>query len=105
MTETDYLLDLVRVALDEFEVVPLSASVRRALRIAMQRGDQDEAWFAREDLRPMGGTRYLAQSELQAIWPDLDPTTATERHRALFEHWLEERVPQPDPRQFETPLH
>ena len=93
MTETDHLLDLVRVALDEFEVVPLSASVRRALRIAMQRGDQDEAWFAREDLRPMGGTRYLAQSELQAIWPDLDPTTATERHRALFEHWLEERSP------------
>jgi hypothetical protein len=93
MTETDHLLGLVRTALDEFEDVPLSASVRRSLRIAMQRGDQDEAWFAREDLRPMGGARDLAKSEMKTIWPELSDAESMVRFRELFEVWLVERSP------------
>ena len=83
MTETDHLLGLVRTALDEFEDVPLSASVRRSLRIAMQRGDQDEAWFAREDLRPMGGARDLAKSEMKTIWPELSDAESCSKSGSL----------------------
>jgi hypothetical protein len=93
MTETDHLLGLVCTTLDEFEDVPLSASVRRSLRIAMQRGDHDEVWFARTDLRPTGGARALAQSEMRAIWPDLDESAALQRYQELFEQWLMERSP------------
>jgi hypothetical protein len=93
MTETNHLLGLVRTALDEFETVSLATSVRRSLRIAIQRGDQDEAWFAGADLRPIGGARSLVKRELRAFWPDLDPQSALHRHRELFELWLTERSP------------
>jgi hypothetical protein len=93
MTETDHLLGLVRIALDQFEDVPLSASIRRSLRIAMQRGDQLEARFARSDLRPLGGSRELAQSEMKTIWPELVGSESAKRYGDLFEIWLEERSP------------
>lgn len=40
---TAHILELVTVALDEFESVPASTSVRRALRIARLRGNLEEA--------------------------------------------------------------
>ena len=91
--ETERLIELVRTALDEFESASLSASVRRALRIAQLRGDAAMAWFCRLDLRPMGGSKAMQRGELQAIWPEADYATWVTTHNALLEEWMLERTP------------
>lgn len=63
-----HLLDLVSRALDEFESVPISATVRRALRIARLRGDVREAYrFALElgvqDVADAGESRTPSDPE------------------------------------------
>jgi sugar/nucleoside kinase (ribokinase family) len=90
-TETERLIELVRLALDEFESVTLAASIRRALRIAQLKGDSAFAWHFRKDLRPIGGSRNILRAELQAFWPDADTTTLSTTDRALLEDWLAER--------------
>jgi hypothetical protein len=89
--ETERLIDLVRVALDEFESASLSASLRRVLRIAQLRGDSEVAWHCRQDLRPYGGSKELRRTELQAMWPDADITTLSHTDRRLLEEWISER--------------
>ena len=93
--ESEHLLNLVRVALDEFEVATLSASVRRSLRIAQLRGDSSIAYLCRLDLRPTGGSSDLKRAELQAFWPDADSSELSEFNRRLIEEWLEERQVEP----------
>lgn len=93
--ESEHLLNLVRVALDEFEVATLSASVRRGLRIAQLRGDSAVAYLFRLDLRPTGGSSDLKRAELQAFWPDADSSELSEFNRRLIEVWLKERQVEP----------
>ncbi|REK84463.1 hypothetical protein DY245_43200 [Streptomyces inhibens] len=57
MTSSDYILGLVRKALDRFDEEPLEVSVRRAVRIANLAGDTKYAVRLALDLRPIGGDR------------------------------------------------
>jgi hypothetical protein len=97
--ETEHLITLVRTALDEFESVPLSASVRRTLRIAQLKGDATQAWFCRLDLRPTGGgSKALQRGEIVSLWPEADYPTMAKTHNALLEEWmLERQIANPTP--------
>ncbi|MFF7199221.1 hypothetical protein ACFZAM_36645 [Streptomyces sp. NPDC008079] len=57
MAASDYLLKLVRTALDSFDEDPLEVSVRRAVRIANLMGDTKYAVRLALDLKPTGGDR------------------------------------------------
>lgn len=57
MATSDHVLLLVRKALDEFDDVPLEASVRRAVRIANLVGDTKWTIRLSLDLKTMGGDR------------------------------------------------
>ena len=63
MTSVDHVLGLTRQALDEFEAVPLAASLRRAERIARLRGDIHYAHLFQLDLRPNGGSTAWSRTE------------------------------------------
>ena len=63
MTNIDHVLGLTRQALDEFDSVPLAASLRRALRIARLRGDITYAHMFQLDLRPHGGSTVWRRTE------------------------------------------
>jgi hypothetical protein len=54
---SDYILRLVRSALDSFDEEPLEVSVRRAVRIANLMGDTKYAVRLALDLKPTGGDR------------------------------------------------
>jgi len=55
VTSSDYVLSLVRQALDEFDARPLEVSLRRAVRIASLVGDSRTAVRLGYELRPSGG--------------------------------------------------
>ncbi len=93
MSDTDHLAGLIREALDEFESIPLSKSVRRSLRIAVLNGDSTEAWMAKTDLRTISGSKMLRANETQAVFPDLDSSQITTTERVMFEEWMKERKP------------
>ncbi|MGA4967008.1 hypothetical protein [Streptomyces pseudogriseolus] len=57
MAASDYILKLVRTALDSFDDEPLEVSVRRAVRIANLMGDTKYAVRLALDLKPTGGDR------------------------------------------------
>ncbi|WP_331751948.1 hypothetical protein [Streptomyces chartreusis] len=58
MASSDYILQLVRQALDDFDDRPLDVSVRRAVRIANLVGDTRHAIRLSLELRPTGGDRH-----------------------------------------------
>jgi len=93
VSETDYLLTLIRTALNEFDQVELAASARRALRVAQLRGDSVDAWMFRMDLRPMGGSAFVRQKELQALFRNVEPSTGNALNARLLEEWIAERNP------------
>src|SRR5687768_16868760 len=55
MTTTQRLLELVQEALDEFDRVPLSVTVRRATRLASLLGEEELAIRFKLENLPMGG--------------------------------------------------
>jgi hypothetical protein len=57
VASSDYILQLVRQALDDFDDKPLDVSVRRAVRIANLVGDTKHAIRLSLELRPTGGDR------------------------------------------------
>lgn len=86
----DDILALVRLALDRFEDVSLSASVRAAYRIARLRGDADDAWLFDSDLRSVGGSRELRRDQVADLLKE--HPTPHEHHNELLERWMEERA-------------
>ena len=56
MTTSDHILGLVTKALDEFEAVPLDASIRRVVRIGNLLGDTKTAIRFSWELRPTAGS-------------------------------------------------
>jgi hypothetical protein len=93
MTYSSEILNLTRVALEVFEESSLDASARRALRIAQLRGDADEAWLLRTDLRPGGGADELRVLEISSLFRDAEYAYIVEADRRLREMWLQERTP------------
>jgi hypothetical protein len=94
MVKEDYdVLTLVRRALDEFEDVPLGASARRALRIALLRGEGVDGWLIQNDLKPMGGSHALRDRELAGFFPDVPGDGLRHNRTVLTEEWMKERMP------------
>ncbi|MBQ0850215.1 hypothetical protein J8N05_18635 [Streptomyces sp. BH-SS-21] len=73
MASSDYLLQLVRQALDDFDDKPLDVSVRRAVRIANLVGDTRHAIRLSLELRPPGGSRR-SNGEISRMLME-DPST------------------------------
>lgn len=99
VTLSSEILNLVHIALDNFETSPLDASARRALRIAQLRGDVSEAWFLRTDLRPIGGAVELRIAEITSLFRDAEYSYIREMDSRLREVWIQERMPEriPEP--------
>jgi hypothetical protein len=82
---------LVAEALDEFEEVPLSASHRRAVRIARLRGDLTSLWWLTLEHGSMR-ERRKTRDELR---PHFSEEEFKRRHSVFTEEWIEERsIPQ-----------
>lgn len=69
-TETDRLLDLVRRALDEIDLVPLPATVRRTARIASLLGDAVLAVRLGLELKTSGGHPTTNAEETRRLMAD-----------------------------------
>jgi hypothetical protein len=93
VTLSSEILDLTRTALELFETSSLDASARRALRIARLRGDADEAWLLRTDLRPLGGSEDLRIIEIGSLFQGSEYAFIVEADRRLREIWIQERTP------------
>lgn len=93
MTLSSEVLDLTRAALELFETSPLDASARRGMRIARLRGDTDEAWLLRTDLRPVGGSVELRVTEINSLFRNSDYAYIREADHRLREIWIQERTP------------
>ena len=96
MTSFEDMLALTRQALDEFESVPLAASLRRAERIARLRGDIHYAYMFQLELRPTGGSTTWSRTEAYELlkseeigdvdvdkWRSADPRGVDEGARSL----------------------
>jgi hypothetical protein len=64
VTSSDYVLSLVRQALDEFDDRPLEASGSRAVRIASLIGDSKWAWGCHPSQRRMSRSVILTVRRL-----------------------------------------
>jgi hypothetical protein len=94
MTNVEHTLGLTCQALDEFESVPLAASLRRAMRIARQRGDIAYAHLFQLDLRPSGGSTAWSRTEAYELLKSEGVTVDVDQWRSrIFDEWVKERVP------------
>lgn len=95
MTSVDHVLGLARQALDEFESVPLAASLRRAERIARLRGDIHYAHLFQLDLRPNGGSTAWSRTEAYELLKseEISDVDVDAWRSQIFEEWIKERVP------------
>ncbi|HUY49785.1 MAG TPA: hypothetical protein VMV92_29390 [Streptosporangiaceae bacterium] len=84
MTSSDYVLPLVRQALDEFDDRPLEVSVRRAVRIASLVGDSRTAVRLGYELRPLGGDRRANAADVKrARCTDINSARVTDKKSAF----------------------
>jgi len=97
LTNVEEILTLTRKALEEFESVPLAASLRRAERIARLRGDITYAFRFQLDLRPNGGSTAWSRTEawemLKSESEDANPAEVDGWRSLLGEEWMKERIP------------
>ena len=95
MTNIEHVLGLTRQALDEFESVPIAASLRRALRIARLRGDITYAHMFQLDLRPHGGSTIWRRTEAYELLKNEEiGTVDVDMWRSqISEEWFKERTP------------
>jgi hypothetical protein len=95
LTSVEYMLGLARQALDEFESVPLAASLRRAERIARLRGDIHYAHMFQLDLRPNGGSTTWSRTEAYELLKseEISDVHVDTWRSQIFEEWIKERSP------------
>ena len=95
MTNIEHLVQLTRQALDEFESMPLAASLRRAQRIARLRGDTHWAQLFQFDLSPHGGSRAWRRTEAHEMFKaeQLDGIDVDMFRSQILEEWMKERIP------------
>ena len=95
MTSVEHILGLTRMALDEFESVPLAATLRRAERIARLRGDIHYAHKFQLDLRPNGGSTTWSRTEAHELLKsaEINDVDVDVWRSQIFEEWVKERVP------------
>lgn len=93
VTYSSEILRLTRTALELFEDSTLDASARRAMRIARLRGDADESWLIRADLRPLGGSVDLRLIEISSLFQSSEYAYMVEADDRLREIWIHERTP------------
>jgi hypothetical protein len=95
VTNVEHMLDLTRQALDEFESVPLAASLRRALRIARLRGDIHYVHMFQLDLGTHGGSTVWRRTEaFELLKSEEISTVDVDWWRSqINEEWMKERTP------------
>lgn len=95
MTNIEHLIELTRQALDEFESVPLPASLRRAQRIARLRGDTHWAQIFHFDLSPHGGSQAWRRTEAYEMFKaeQIDGIDVDQFRSQILEEWMKERTP------------
>lgn len=96
---SDYVLSLVRQALDEFDDRPLEVSVRRVVRIASLAGDSRIAVRLGYELRPVGGDREANAAAVKRLMAD-SSTWGTRRgpsEEALQEYFADRKRWPDDP--------
>lgn len=97
MSSIEQIITLTRQALDEFESVPLAASLRRAHRIARLRGDITFAYTFQLDLSPHGGSTAWRRTEAFELLTSVGQNGSYPENEAwrtqLAEEWLKERKP------------
>jgi len=95
LTSVDHVLGLTRQALDEFDSVPLAASLRCAERIARLRGDIHYAHLFQLDLRPNGGSTAWSRTEAYELLKseEISDVDVDAWRSQIFEEWIKERVP------------
>lgn len=95
MTNVEEMLALTRQALDEFESVPLAASLRRAARIARLRGDIHYVYLFQFDLRPTGGSTTWSRTEAYELLQseEIGDVDVDVWRGQIHEEWIKERVP------------
>lgn len=98
MAETDHILELTRRALDEFETLPLSATVRRAFRIAQLLGESEAVWRLQLESVPLGGSRADVVAEARRLWPEDDYEVTRARVSAIVQAYFDDRrLSEPSP--------
>ena len=70
MLETDRIVRLVRLALDEFDDRPLEVNVRRTIRIASLMGDSKTAIRLAFELKPIGGRPEANAEDTRRLMSD-----------------------------------
>ena len=95
MTNVEEMLALTRQALNDFESVPLAATLRRAARIARLRGDIAYAYMFQFDLRPTGGSTALSRGEAYEMLKseEIGEVDVDVWRAQIHEEWMKERVP------------
>ncbi|HEY3772161.1 MAG TPA: hypothetical protein VGL69_04140 [Solirubrobacteraceae bacterium] len=95
LTNVEEMLALTRQALDEFESVPLAASLRRVERIARLRGDIHYAHMFQLDLRPTGGSTTWSRTEAYELLKseEVNSVDVDTWRSYIFEEWIKERSP------------
>lgn len=97
MSSIEQIITLTRQALDEFESVPLAASLRRAHRIARLRGDITSAYMFQLDLSPHGGSMAWRRTEAYDLLASVGQDGSYPENEAwraqLGEEWIKERMP------------
>ena len=79
-SETESVLMRIRGALDDFENVPVSASLRRAIRIGYLIGETEAAWRLTLDSKPIGGSRALLVAQAEELWPEDEYEVVRAKH-------------------------
>jgi hypothetical protein len=102
MTSVEDILTLTRRALDEFESVPLAASLRRAERIARLRGDIHYVYMFQLELRPDGGSATWTRTEAYELLKseEISGVDVDMWRSQIFDEWIKERVPSKVPEPF-----
>jgi hypothetical protein len=93
--DTPQILALVQQALNDFEAVPLSSSIRRSIRIANLLGDSQTAVRLSLEVRSHGGAKFMQSANLMKYYlPDSDASTDPHNSagRAL-EEYIKDRSP------------
>jgi hypothetical protein len=90
-------LALVRQALNDFEVIPLSGSVRRAIRIANLLGDSETAIRLSLEIRSHGGNKFTQSENLTRYLVDSQGAAASDSPAApagrALEAYIKDRSP------------
>lgn len=93
--DTPQILALVQQALNDFEVISLSSSIRRAIRIANILGDSQTAVRLSLEIRSHGGAKFMQSANLTKYYlpASKDPGGPNSLAEKALEEYINDRSP------------